>query len=104
MAKQQSRISSIGEVIHSVFARLDTNTNPTREDIDLLWKEVVGPDGFRHSRPVSIRNRVLTVRVDNSVWIQELSMKKRSFLKGLKRKLGKDRISEINFKIGELNA
>jgi predicted nucleic acid-binding Zn ribbon protein len=39
--------------------------------------------------------------VDNSVWLQELSMKKRNILKGLQRELGKDKISDIQFKIGE---
>ena len=97
-----SKISPIGDVIKNVFANLESAANPSRESIELLWKELVGEDGFRHSRPVAIRKNILNVIVDNSVWMQELAMQKRSILKGLKRKLGRDRISEINFKIGEL--
>ena len=97
----RSKTSPISEVIQSVFTKLEGSANPFREDIESLWKELVGQDGFRHSRPVAIRKRILNVLVDNSSWMQELSMRKRGILKGLKRKLGRDRISEINFRIGE---
>ena len=98
----KSKVSPIGEVIQSVFAKLEGADNPFREDIESLWKEVVGQDGFTHSRPVAIRKKILSVVVDNSGWMQELTMRKRNILKGLKRKLGRDKISEINFRIGEL--
>ncbi len=62
----------------------------------------MGEAGFRHSRPASVKKNVLTVKVDSSVWMQELAMRKRQLLKGLKRDLGKDRISEIQFRIGEI--
>ncbi len=97
----KSKISPIGEIIQNVFTKLEGTANPFQEDIESLWKELVGQDGFRHSRPVAIRKKTLNVLVDNSGWMQELSMRKRGILKGLKRKLGRDRISEINFKIGE---
>ena len=97
----KSKISSIHEIIQSVFTKLEGAANPFQEDMESLWRELVGQDGFRHSRPVAIRKKILNVLVDNSSWMQELSMRKRSILKGLKRKLGRDRISEINFKIGE---
>ncbi len=97
----RSRISPIGDIIKSVFAELENKKNLSREDIELFWKEIVGQDGFRHSRPLVIRKEILTVLVDNSVWMQEFTMKKRNILKGLKRRLGKDKISELHFKIGE---
>ena len=93
--------SPIGDVLKNVFANLESQTNPSRESIESVWEELVGRDGFRHSRPVAIRKKVLNILVDNSTWMQELAMRKRGILKGLKRRLGRDRISEINFKIGE---
>ena len=95
------RISPIGEIVKDVFSKLESEKNFSKEDIDSYWKELVGERGFKHSKPASLRQKVLTVWVDSSGWLQELSMRKRQFLKGLKRALGKDRISEIRFKIGE---
>ena len=95
------KISSIGDVVKTVFTRLENEKNFSREDMESLWKTLVGESGFRHSRPTALKKKVLTVRVDSSGWMHELAMKKRDLLKGLKRTLGKDRISELHFKIGE---
>ena len=97
----KSKISPISEVIRSVFTKLEGAANPSHEAMESFWEELVGQDGFRHSRPVAIRKKILNVLVDNSSSMQELSMRKRDILKGLKRKLGRDKISEIHFKIGE---
>lgn len=90
-----------GEIIRRVFAELDKKKNTSQEEILSLWRELAGERGVWHSRPSSLKNRVLTVRVDSSAWLQELVMRKRRLLKELKRALGKDRITEIRFKIGE---
>ena len=97
----RSKISSIGDILKNVFAELEDKKNVSKEDIELFWKDLVGEKGFKHSRPLTIRKEVLTVQVDSSAWMQELVMRKRNILKGLKRRLGKDKISEIHFRIGE---
>ncbi|MBI3315747.1 MAG: DUF721 domain-containing protein [Candidatus Omnitrophica bacterium] len=93
--------SPIGDIVKSVVDRLDREASISRESMDALWKTLVGETGFRHSRPSALRQGVLTVRVDNSPWLEELVMRKRKLLKGLQTRLGKDKISQINFKIGE---
>ena len=93
--------SPIGEVLKTVFARIESEKLFSKEDVDALWKRIAGESAFRHSRPASLRKKVLVVRVDSSGWLQELSMRKRELLKGLKRTLGKDKIFEIHFKVGE---
>ena len=97
----KSKPSPISEVIKTVFHDFEKSKKTSKEDIEALWKELVGDRAFKHSRPQTMRKDVLTVQVDSSSWMQELSMRKRWILKGLKRKLGKDRISEIQFRIGE---
>lgn len=94
--------SSIQEVLKGVFARLEGQKVLSAEEADSCWRKLAGEGAFRHSRPFDLKRRVLTVRVDSSVWLQELAMQKRRLLKGLKRKFGKDKIAEIHFKIGEL--
>ena len=91
----------IGDVLKSIFEKIGKEKTISKEEIEAAWKELAGEAAFKHSRPASFRKNILTVRVDSSVWMQELSMKKRKLLKGLKRTLGKDRITEIHFKTGE---
>ncbi|OIO38888.1 MAG: hypothetical protein COT00_04875 [Candidatus Omnitrophica bacterium CG07_land_8_20_14_0_80_50_8] len=99
--KARSKIAPVRDIIQNVFAHLESTANPFQEDMESIWQELVGVDGFKHSRPVALRKKVLKIVIDSSGWMQELSMRKRGILKGLKRKLGKDKISEINFRIGE---
>ena len=94
-------VSPIRDVLKNVFTQLEDKKKYSKEVIESCWRELVGDRGFGHSRPVSLRKGVLTVRVDSSGWMQEFSIQKRKLLKGLKRELGKDRISELHFRIGE---
>lgn len=96
-----NRATHAGEVLKSVFAELDKKKNVSQEAVTALWKELAGEKGLAHAKPTSLRRKVLTVRVDSSAWLQELVMQKRRLLKGLKRTLGKDRITEIRFRIGD---
>ena len=91
----------IKDVLKTVFEKLESGKTYTREDIEARWEKLVGEAGLKHSRPVVFKKNVLTVYVDTSVWMQELSMQKRKILKGLQKELGKDKISDIVFKIGE---
>jgi predicted nucleic acid-binding Zn ribbon protein len=94
------KITPIGDIVRSVFEKLEKEKTFSREDVEAQWKAIVGP-GSRHSRPASLRKGVLTVFVDSSGWMQEMNLQKRKLLKQLKRQFGKDKISGIQFKIGE---
>ena len=95
------KITPIGDIVKSVFARLENEKTFSKEDIESQWKVMVGVSGANHSRPASLRKGVLTVFVDSSGWMQEMAMQKRKILKQLKRQFGKDKISGIQFRIGE---
>lgn len=49
------------------------------------WKDVVGDDIAKRSRPDCLRGSTLVVRVCNSAWAQELSFQKEVILKRLER-------------------
>ena len=96
-----SKPAAIRDVLQDVFSRLESEKDLSQEAIESSWKGLAGAGGHGHSKPMSLRKGVLTVFVDSSVWMQELSLRKRALVKGLKRRFGKDRISEIHFKMGE---
>src|SRR5262249_58173510 len=45
------------------------------ETIRKEWALFIGPEAARHSRPVALRQSVLEVSVDNSPWLQELTLR-----------------------------
>lgn len=95
------KAAPISEVIRSVFSRMEGDKTLPKEEVESWWLELAGEDAFKHSRPVGLKKKVFVVRVDSSSWLEELVMRKRRLLKGLKQRMGRDRISEIHFKIGE---
>jgi predicted nucleic acid-binding Zn ribbon protein len=64
-------------------------------------KDAVGAAASTHARPQSLLKGTLRVAVDNPGWLQLLTLDKRKTLKKLQSHFGKDKISEIRFRIGE---
>ena len=95
------KITPISQIVKNVFLEMEANKTISKEDVETCWNRLVEESGAKHTKPVYLRKGVLKVFVDSSAWMQEMSMRKRALLKGLKRQFGKDRISEIQFKIGE---
>lgn len=95
-------VTPIGDIVKTVFERLEREKTLTKEDVEEKWREIAGREGAAHTRPVTLRKGILTVFVDSSGWVQQMNFEKRKVLKQLKRVFGKDKISGIQFKIGEL--
>jgi hypothetical protein len=67
-----------------------------------LWQKAVGPGIARHAQPASIRGKRLTVMVDSSAWMQQLSLMTPEVLSRVNDRLGPDGIESISLKLGEL--
>ncbi|MBL8006012.1 MAG: DUF721 domain-containing protein [Ignavibacteria bacterium] len=62
-----------------------------------VWKDCVGNAIANYSSPVEIRKNKLFVRVENSAWRYELSIKKDEIIEKLNKSLKKKIIKEIIF-------
>ena len=65
------------------------------------WKSLLGEEDAMHAVPVKLKGGKLFVDVDSSVWIQHLTMKKKSILKGLNNIGLKKQVDGIYFKAGK---
>jgi len=65
-----------------------------------VWDEVVGPQIAAHAQPAKIRDRVLEVRVDQAVWMQQLQLMKPKILARLNERLGEEVIRDIFWRRG----
>lgn len=69
----------------------------------LHWKEIVGEEIAKRTRPECIRKNALVVRVSSSTWAQELGFQKDVILGRLKRFLSSDlAVTDIHFYVGDL--
>ena len=52
------------------------------------WPQIVGPDAARRSRPLALRLGALQVSVDNSPWLQELTLRSAAIATTLRERHG----------------
>ena len=62
-----------------------------------FWEEVVGPKIKENTEPIEVQFGVMTVKVKNSVWKQELQFQKNNIIKSLNKKLIKTMIKDLRF-------
>jgi predicted nucleic acid-binding Zn ribbon protein len=62
------------------------------------WREIVGEDIARRTRPECLRRGTLVVRVVNSAWAQELAFRKEVILSRLKRFVSRNEVvTDVHF-------
>ncbi len=64
------------------------------------WTDFVGAEAAAHSSPEMLRGETLDVRVDASVWGQQLSLRSPEIVRGLRELIGEEAPSELRFRVG----
>ena len=63
----------LGELLPRVLERIEKKAGGRLPVIAAKWQEIVGEEVARHTVPVQLQNGRLTIEVDDSVWMAELS-------------------------------
>jgi len=92
----------MGEVLGEFFKRTGMNRRIQEQRILNCWEKAVGEGVAEKTQPVSVKNRVLQVKVVNSVWMQELQFMKRLIMQKLQQHTGSDILRDLRFFIGEI--
>ncbi|MFH1479531.1 MAG: DUF721 domain-containing protein [Candidatus Omnitrophota bacterium] len=103
MMTKDSNIDAIKNIIGKVVGDIEKKEPGKKERIEQAWKNIVGPEGVKHSRPIDIRKKVLIVEVSSSTWFYALNLKKKSILKDLEGLL-EEKIEDIRFRMGDRKA
>lgn len=92
------RPESIRTILPSVLRGLQEEGNP-REKIKKLLRQCLGAKGAK-ARMEGYRRKQLTVSVENSSLLHELSLQKEELLRKFRETLGEGVVEEIRFRIG----
>ena len=93
--------SALQQLVPGVMKRLGLEQRLLQSQIFHQWAAIVGAENARHAQPVSFKNSLLVVTVDNSAWLQELSRyHKPLLLQKIRERIGKAAIRDIVFRIG----
>lgn len=67
------------------------------------WAEIVGKIISSHTQPLRVKGKVLFVGVDSSIWANELSLLKMQIISDINKTIGQNIISDIYFKIMDID-
>lgn len=90
-------VCTIGELINEFYEQYKGPGYVDELKTIKAWPKVVGPFIATHTIDLSIRNRVLFVRVDSDALRNELSYSKSLLVKNLNNEAGKEVIDEVVF-------
>lgn len=63
------------------------------------WTQTAGPEAARRSRPGALRQGTLDVSVDNSPWLQELTLRSAAIVTALRKRHG-SAVTGVRFALG----
>ena len=74
----------IESVLRSTFRKYNLESKISEYSFVSKWEEIVGATIAKRTKPECIKGKIFFVRVENSVWAQELSFHKEQILEKLK--------------------
>ena len=95
--KERSKQKSIENIVKDVIKDLSGKGRVSAEEIGRAWEDAAGHRAAAHTKPVSIKKSILTVNVDNSGWLYELTIKKGKLLGKLGGKIRGKQLKGIRF-------
>jgi hypothetical protein len=102
MRKGAKNPPSMGEVLGEFLRRTGINRKIQEQKILNSWEEAVGEGVAERTQAIRVQNRVLQVKVANSVWMQELQFMKELIMQKLHRQAGKNILQDLRFFLGEI--
>ena len=97
----KGRPTPIGEIIASLLEKFQKRASE-QEEIVSLWGRTIGTKRGAHTKVSALEGGVLTVQVDNSSFLYELSLQREDIVKKLKKHLKKGDLKEIRFQLGKV--
>jgi predicted nucleic acid-binding Zn ribbon protein len=99
--RKAGKPSFLGEILSGYLNQPGLRSRMREQKILDVWDRVVGRAIAEVTQPGRVRNRVLQIRVINSVWMQELQFHKPLMIQKLNEFLGDPFVQDLRFVLGE---
>lgn len=90
----------VANTLQTILRRIDPDHRLEVYRLWTFWADAVGPAVAERAEPAGFRAGVLSVRVSNHAWLQELQFMKDELRDELNRRLGGEHIRDIYFVSG----
>jgi len=99
--EREDAARSAGDLIGQVLESVGLDRKRGEAEIVKAWNNLIDPTVTEHAQPDSLVRGTLFVKVDSSVWLDEIvRYRRREILKQLQHCFGRQVIQRISFKIG----
>ncbi len=92
------KIEDIGSIIGSVVDKMELNKKLRVSNVFNHWKDIVGPEISKKSKPQKLVRKTLYVSVTTSTWASELSLMSEKLIEKVNSFIGEDAVKAIRFK------
>lgn len=95
------RPATAGGVLDSLTRKMGLQDRLEPYRVWKVWGEVVGPQTAQHAQPFRLRGKILEVRVDHPVWMQQLQLLKPRILEQLNGAIAPGILEDILWRHGQ---
>ena len=102
MRPKRKRLERLSGTIEQLLASRGLTARLKEYRVLGVWDRAVGEVIAAHARPAAVRGRKLTVTVDSSAWMQQLTLLRPELIEKLNRTLGEMAVESITLRMGEV--
>ncbi len=92
------KIEDIGSIIGDVIKKSNMERKLNISKIFNHWKDIVGSEIYKKSKPERIAGGILYVRVSTSIWANELSLMSDKLIEKINSFIGEKVVESIRFR------
>lgn len=100
--RASSFFNPVSSILTRVAHKLGLETRLLEFHLKRRWTEIAGAQIAAHTRPDQIRFKKLSLIVENSVWLQQLTFLKPTLLEKINESAGGKIMNEIVLRVGEV--
>ncbi len=89
-------------ILESAFRKFGIKEELSKYQFVLHWRAIVGDDIAKRTKPESLKNKTLVIRVTDSTWSQELVFHKELIIKRLNSFLKSQAVDNVLFVVGSV--
>jgi predicted nucleic acid-binding Zn ribbon protein len=104
MARKDSQVERLSDVLAKSLKRLDLGPRLDEYGVWPVWRDVVGEPIARNAQPEKIRNGTLFVKVSSPVWMQQLQFMKEMIAETINQRLRAEIVKNIFFVVGRMDS
>jgi len=103
MVSVRSRLTPVGDVLAGVMKDRGLEAGLRLSGLQGIWEGAVGPGVASHAAPENLKGGLLTITVDSSVWMNQLSLLRLDIMEKLNLAAGTETVTDLRFRMGQVS-